>query len=139
MVLLLVTRLVHTLLWIFQLLWTDETSNKTLRNSLREIKTKIMNLCKAGFLILSIVFAFVDSDSIVSRGQKCTCGHAVNLWYVFFFTKYQIPTSIYKNILQIMNGVFSNLSCTFQNPNIFSNLNSIYSDVLYLKNLQEQV
>ena len=34
---------------------------------------------------------------------------------------------------------FSNFSCMFLNPNIFSNLNSNCSNLLDLRNLQEQV
>ena len=49
-----------------------------------------MNLCKVGFLVLSIVAAYVESDSIFSKsGRKiyfnsCKCGKAVTVGYVFF-------------------------------------------------------
>ena len=64
----------------------------TLWKILRKIKSKIMNLCKVGFLILSFVASYVDSDSLISKGQKyyfnsCQCGKAVAEGY--FFTNYQ--------------------------------------------------
>ena len=38
-----------------------------------------------------------------------------------------------------LKAVFSNFSCMFVNPNIFSNLNLNCSNLLDMRNLQEQV
>ena len=59
--------------------------------------------------------------------------------YLYFSDLQFILPSNKKLDLKIMVESFSNFSCMFLNPNIFSNLSSNCSNSLDLRNLQEQV
>ena len=59
-----------------------------------------------------------------------------------FLIEYCMLPNFTSNFYHYMDQViksFSNFSCMFLNPNIFSNLNLNYSNLTDLRNLQEQV
>ena len=68
-------------------------------------------------------------------------------FFIFFFIalfKSCIPTRLFERFRSLKmchnsGYFFSNFSCMFLNPNIFSNMNSNCSNLLDRRNLQEQV